>query len=327
MHPPEGQAGTSTTALTRFRLARLRFFLHLTRPTLLPAYKGSTLRGAFGNALKRVACLASDRDCADCPARAGCLYSLVFEPINAPDRQDTPRPFVIKPPLSAQAHFQPGETLHFDLVLIGKALDLIPHCVAVVEAMGRIGIGPDGGAFRLDHLASIDASGAARNVYCPPWPSLDAEQQAITAAQITASNTLEDAGAITLQFLTPLRAKFHNRLAGLPDFPLLLGSLLRRLMDLARLYQAEPLEVDYHGLMQRARQVAFTPGPLAWRDWERYSNRQGQRMKLGGLLGQVTYQGDLTEFLPYLALGEWLHVGKGATFGLGMYRVVGGTST
>jgi CRISPR-associated endoribonuclease Cas6 len=211
-------------------------------------------------------------------------------------------------------------------VLIGKALDLIPHCVAVVEAMGRIGIGPDGGAFRLDHLASIDASGAAKGVYCPPWPSLDAEQQAITAAQIMASNTPENTDSVTLQFLTPLRAKFQNRLAGLPDFPLFFGSLLRRLMDLARLYQEEPLEVDYHGLMERARQVTFIPGPLTWCDWERYSNRQGQRMKLGGVMGTVTYQGDLTEFLPYLALGEWLHVGKGATFGLGMYRVVGETA-
>ncbi len=45
-------------------------------------------------------------------------------------------------------------------------------------------------------------------------------------------------------------------------------------------------------------------------------------MRLGGFVGQVTYRGDFTEFLPYLLLGTYTHVGKGATFGLGEYEIV-----
>ena len=63
---------------------------------------------------------------------------------------------------------------------------------------------------------------------------------------------------------------------------------------------------------------------LRWYDWERYSNRQEVRMRLGGFIGRVTYRGDLGEFLPYLLLGMYTHVGKGATFGLGGYRIDGG---
>jgi CRISPR/Cas system endoribonuclease Cas6 (RAMP superfamily) len=33
------------------------------------------------------------------------------------------------------------------------------------------------------------------------------------------------------------------------------------------------------------------------------------------------YEGDLGPFLPLLRLGELLHVGKHATFGLGRYEV------
>jgi hypothetical protein len=40
-------------------------------------------------------------------------------------------------------------------------------------------------------------------------------------------------------------------------------------------------------------------------------------MRLGGFVGQVAYRGDFTEFLPYLLLGMYTHVGKGATFGWG----------
>ena len=44
-------------------------------------------------------------------------------------------------------------------------------------------------------------------------------------------------------------------------------------------------------------------------------------MQLGGLLGSVQLQGDLAPFAQLLHLGQWLHVGKNATMGLGGYRL------
>ncbi|MGH8590087.1 MAG: CRISPR system precrRNA processing endoribonuclease RAMP protein Cas6, partial [Gammaproteobacteria bacterium] len=41
----------------------------------------------------------------------------------------------------------------------------------------------------------------------------------------------------------------------------------------------------------------------------------------GGLLGQITYRGDLSPFLPWLALGEWMHIGGKTSFGLGRYTI------
>jgi CRISPR/Cas system endoribonuclease Cas6 (RAMP superfamily) len=76
--------------------------------------------------------------------------------------------------------------------------------------------------------------------------------------------------------------------------------------------------------VDRARTVETVASHLRWIDWERYSNRQQTRMRLGGFVGQVTYRGDFTEFFPYLLLGTYTHVGKGATFGLGGYRVAFG---
>ena len=40
----------------------------------------------------------------------------------------------------------------------------------------------------------------------------------------------------------------------------------------------------------------------------------------GGFTGDVTYRGDFRPFWPWIAAGEWVHVGKGVTFGLGRYR-------
>ncbi|MCI5167907.1 MAG: CRISPR system precrRNA processing endoribonuclease RAMP protein Cas6, partial [Candidatus Electrothrix sp. GM3_4] len=61
-----------------------------------------------------------------------------------------------------------------------------------------------------------------------------------------------------------------------------------------------------------------------WRELPRFSGRQQQWMKFGGLLGSVSWQGrveDFRPFLPYLAIGEWIHVGGKSSFGLGKYVV------
>jgi hypothetical protein len=47
----------------------------------------------------------------------------------------------------------------------------------------------------------------------------------------------------------------------------------------------------------------------------------GEFQLQGGVVGSVTYAGDLAPFRPLLALGMLVHVGKGAVFGNGQYMV------
>lgn len=42
-------------------------------------------------------------------------------------------------------------------------------------------------------------------------------------------------------------------------------------------------------------------------------------MNFGGMIGYVTYQGALSEFLPLIELCQRLHIGKQTTFGLGCF--------
>jgi CRISPR/Cas system endoribonuclease Cas6 (RAMP superfamily) len=39
------------------------------------------------------------------------------------------------------------------------------------------------------------------------------------------------------------------------------------------------------------------------------------------IIGEITYKGDFEPFRQYIRLGEYVHVGKGSSFGLGRYRV------
>ncbi|MCM8762553.1 MAG: CRISPR system precrRNA processing endoribonuclease RAMP protein Cas6 [Candidatus Omnitrophica bacterium] len=44
-------------------------------------------------------------------------------------------------------------------------------------------------------------------------------------------------------------------------------------------------------------------------------------MRLGGFTGTITYKGNLKEFLPFIKLGEIIHIGKNTSFGLGKYII------
>jgi hypothetical protein len=70
-------------------------------------------------------------------------------------------------------------------------------------------------------------------------------------------------------------------------------------------------------LLQTAGEVRIAAADLRWHDWQRWSQRQNAAMMLGGVLGSLTLEGDLAPFVPLLRTAEVVHVGKGATFGLG----------
>ena len=92
-------------ALNAFSFLPVRLLLRALTPLYLPAYKGSTLRGAFGYAFKETVCVVEHRDCARCLLRTRCAYPYVFDtPVPEGSTRmrkypQAPHPFVLLPPL------------------------------------------------------------------------------------------------------------------------------------------------------------------------------------------------------------------------------------
>ena len=82
------------------------------------------------------------------------------------------------------------------------------------------------------------------------------------------------------------------------------------------------MDLDFKGLIENSKSIKVKEERLSWVDWERYSNRQETKMKMGGFIGSITFEGDFKPFLPFLLLGEYIHVGKGTSLGLGKYEIV-----
>lgn len=126
----------------------------------------------------------------------------------------------------------------------------------------------------------------------------------------------------TISLKTPLRIRFDGQITDKLEFHVLLRNLLRRISSLSYFHCSKRLDVDFKGLIEKAVTVKQAQSDIRWYDWKRYSTRQEEWMSLGGIIGSVLYEGDMSDFMALLRLGEYVHVGKGTSFGLGKYEMV-----
>ncbi len=313
--------------LPNLSLARYRFTLDPLEPLHLPRFKGSALRGGFGWTLKRLVCYRSRGDCKACGLGNDCVYGYLFETSPPEDaevlrtHEAIPRPFVIQPPLDHRNTFEPGEHLDFHLILVGRSIAYLPYFALVFHELGKTGLGRSRGKYALRDVQAVHPlNGHEQPVY--DGETLLSTELDVTAEEITAWAEHLPTDHLTLRFLTPARLKHEGQFArDAPPFHVLVRALLRRLSSLSYFHCGAQWDTDYPGWVERAQEVEMVKAHTSWLAWGRRSGRQHQRIDMGGIVGDVTYSGDLAPFRPLLALGQWIHVGKGAVFGNGQYTL------
>lgn len=302
-------------------LARYHFDWEVKTTIRLSEYAGSALRGVFGAALRRVVCMTNLSECLECGLWRTCPYPLVFAtpppPIvnGAVGLAVTPNPYIIEPPPWGSREYLPGESLGFRIVLVGKAsAQLALLVLAWQRAMAR-GVGPGNGTAMLRQVVLEGEEGEA--VIFTPEGGIILDHEAI----VTVPPWSGERG-LSLRFLTPTRIQRGGSPLGPEQLTPrdVLVALMRRVSQMIELHTTQSMPADY-ALLARLAEGVGAHGRLAWRDWTRRSSRQQRAMTLGGVMGSWTLTGSLEPFWAYLYLGQWLHVGKNATFGLGHYRI------
>jgi hypothetical protein len=323
-----------STLAVGFTLAQYQLTIEALEPLHLSPFKGSALRGGFGHTFKRLAC-SQPWPCGDrCQLGNACAYGYIFETAPPDDSEvlrtfgDVPRPFVIEPPDDRRTLIPAGERLIFGLTLVGRGIKYLPHFVAVFCELGRVGLGRTRGKYRLLAADALSPyNGATVAVYRAEDERVMSANSTINGEAIAAHAATMPADRLALEFLTPARLKHEGRWVQQgPPFDALVKTLLGRVSSLSYFHCGQRLEADFRGLIDRAAGVRIARSESQWEDWSRFSGRQQQRVEMGGLVGRVTYEGDLGDYLPLLALGELVHVGKGTVFGNGQYRIVGASS-
>ncbi|HEV1285795.1 MAG TPA: CRISPR system precrRNA processing endoribonuclease RAMP protein Cas6 [Bryobacteraceae bacterium] len=116
---------------------------------------------------------------------------------------------------------------------------------------------------------------------------------------------------VRVHFLSPTELKN----AGSPEFGPLFARIRDRISTLREFYGSGPLEIDFKAMGERAAAIRMTCCELQHVDAERVS--QGRRHPLGGFTGVAEYEGDLTEFIPYLEIASYTGVGRQTVWGKG----------
>jgi hypothetical protein len=187
------------------------------------------------------------------------------------DSSRPPRPFVLRAAQLDGRRFDPGETFSFDVNIFDPRAPLAETFVQAFSEWARTGLGPRRGRVELigseDHAVMIDVAGGVEISKC------------------------------SLLFRTPTELKGNPSRDAMP-FGVLFARVRDRIGALCSLYGEGPLQIDFRALADRAGLVRTVHCDLQYNEVWRRSSRTGAVHGIGGVTGQVDYEGDLSEFSP-----------------------------
>ncbi len=301
-------AGWTLSSSTCFQFFPLRFEFVAEDPLCFPPLKASNmLRGAMGAIFQRI------------PGVPECL-ARVFKPaVSGPSGlSDPPRPFVFRARHLDGRSFQPGELFHFDLHVFSLDPEVLAYLVRAFAAVVRDGLGNQRSKAELQRVLRLSFNHLPERTI-----SADPTQISIEPAALDLTPLSSAPGKIRVEFLSPTELKHNQQITGRPEFPILFGRIRDRIGTLSALYGPGPLAIDFREIGSRAAAVRMINCEVHRQEIERRSTRTGQIHSIGGFVGFAEYEGEMTEFLPYLEAARWVGVGRHAVWGKGEIAVTG----
>lgn len=304
-----------------FSLYPLRFEF-VAKDTLFfpPGKAANILRGALGVIFRKIACVPHCPGAKTCEMQDACPYARVFEPNSAligagpSGLADWPRPFVFRASHLDGRTVNPGESFWFDLNVFSPDHTVLAYFVLTFSSLAREGLGPGRGKADLMKVLSGD-----QLLYDSATTTISTGIEPLTLDLTPPSDSPR---RIRVNFLTPTELKHEHKIAGTPEFPILFGRIRDRIATLSRLYAGTILDIDYAGTNARAAEVKMIAYTGRQTQTERRSSKTGRFHSIGGFTGEAEYEGDLSEFLPFLEAGRWIGVGRQSVWGKGEIAVV-----
>jgi len=268
-------------------------------PANLPPFLGSALHGIVGWSL-----LSNKK-----------VYQYLFENRRQTGGFDIANPYIIEPPLYHTV-YQVGDELRFQLILLGDAVKYTEEVICAMAETRIFGLGSERKQFELFEILH------GQNLY-PMWRPGMFEVNPEDVVKISNEKHYE-CTRCSIQLLTPLRIRRNGKLLEELDFPTIIRNITRRLMELTARYGGVIQLDDIERSLAFANQVQMTSSNLYLKEMQRYSSRKNGKVDFSGILGVMTFEGDLSPFTPLLNAAQVLHLGRNITFGCGKIEVIYG---
>ena len=307
--------------LRGIRFSRFIFRISPETEITLGRFIGNTIRGGFGYSFRDISCIDREKGfCSHCTHAGDCIYNRFFESklqVTGPGikSSEIPRPYLFDWLPGGRQTVSRREIFEIRLTLIGKSIPHLPIFIKAFNRLGRSGFGYMDKKFSV--LEVLQEYPSKKVIY----EGLD-EAMKLPEEGYLDESFPANCRELTVVMVTPMRIKYNGKLASDIHFHFLLRSLIHRLTFISGQWCGIRIDYDWKKMIEKAGEVGVKEKNTGWVDLERHSTRQNSSMKMGGVVGTITYKGELEELLPLITLGAHLHAGKNTTFGLGRYIVL-----
>lgn len=300
---------------------------------ILPAFKGSLIRGAFGAELKKMCCVVPKlKTCLHCSVNDTCIYAKTFESVNIGKDKNKflahsthiPHPFIIKDNTKYKTYYTEGEKFNFKLIVINKDyISKLPHYIFAFKNVFERGIkGNKRIIMQIDSVLLNLRNKEIYDIYNRETDMIDSVYKEKNMKSEEILKETDFSNRLTIEFLTPTRIGNEIKKQEI-DFKTFVKSILRRLSGISAIYFNKEAKIDAKEYLKEAENVKIKDYALEIFEWHRISKRQSnKRINMSGIKGVIKYVGDgINKYLPIIKLGEYFHIGKWTGFGMGEYKV------
>lgn len=284
--------------LNRLHWRQLKLIYQVEKAGELPRHKGSAWRGMFGHVLKD---------------KAPDLYNRLFDSTvslshpYARRYRDAPRPYLVFVP-NWHTRFEQGDTFTVSFILIGWAADYFPRLLMLLQEMGGLGLGPKKVPIRLKNI-HVEMLQSMPEILDDPL-KLHIKFRSpliLKGLSIDRGDDMSSISTSSSQSVFPFRY-FVQRIA-------------ERLNLFSNLYCDEGTYIEDATALttlaesSRVSHIAIRPCFV-----RRDSMRSGN-MQMKGVIGSIRLAEVPAALFPILHTGSFLHLGKGAAWGMGKYQL------
>lgn len=206
------------------------------------------------------------------------------------------------------------DILTFEIVLLGNAAQMGDLLIQTLSRTTILGLGVKRSKFKLKSIIQT----ANGNILWT-W-----NQGLLKNAEIMMydSHPFISCHFCSIQLKTPVRIRRDGELLLDFDFSTIIRNITQRIQAVTLGYGGS-FDVKTAMLVnEKATFITNINTYLQRKDLARYSNKKEKTLDLSGMLGVMTAEGNLNEFVPWLLAAEMIHIGRNTTFGLGQISVV-----
>ncbi len=275
-------------------------------PFLKSDFPGAIVRGSIMYKGKKLLCANTKLfDCKRCILAEKCTYARLFETIRPKKSaimrkyKEIPHPFVLTPIIK-------GNEMNVFITLFGEYIEYFPYFYLIFRSLEK------DKNFSLISIKNFD-----KEILKEDHISSNFEVR-----RFSRINFGVPASEISIEFLTPLRIKSNGKYVNQTNlkFKHIAKNLIRRLSLLSYFY-GSIWAADFKKLIELAEDIKIKQSSLGWLEMERYSLRQKKYISMGGIVGNITFSGNISPFYKLLKIGEYTHIGKNTSFGHGYYKI------